>query len=420
VRKDENAKNKPLKVNDRCQFCKQSVQNMKIRKGGQEKKLDDARDIRYQMIDNRSELAGLIQILENEKIIGVDVEADSMYHFKEKVCLIQMATTTLSAVIDPLKVPDLSALKPIFKRRDIQKVLHGADYDIRSLYRDFQITITNLFDTELACRFLGFKETGLEAVLKIKFGVRLDKRFQRRDWSKRPLPEDMIAYAAEDVRFLIPLAERLQSDLQAKSRLAWVLEECEVLSGVRPNNTASKPLFLNFKGAGKLDPRSLAVLEALLQYRLRIARKKDKPLFRVISSGALMDLSCQKPLNLKQLEKSRALSPKQITMYGQDLIAAINGAIKLPNDLLPLYARKKMPRVPLTAAERVKALRHWRDIQAKKLKLDPALICPKSLISAIALQKPTTVSALANIKEIKKWQLEEFGDAIVKVLARVH
>ena len=123
-------------------------------------------DITYKMINTRNELEDFVGIIENEKTVGVDLEADSMYHFKEKVCLIQMAATNINVVIDPLVVKDLSPLKPIFKRGDICKIFHGADYDVRSLYRDFRISIHNLFDTELASRFLGVSETGLEAVLK--------------------------------------------------------------------------------------------------------------------------------------------------------------------------------------------------------------------------------------------------------------
>jgi len=171
----------------------------------------------YNIIDSGSQL--------NEAAIAVDVEADSMYHFKEKVCLIQMATANVNVVIDPFVIKDLSALNPIFKRKDIQKIFHGADYDVRSLYRDFTISINNLFDTELASRFLGFPGTGLEAVLKKKFAITLDKKFQRKDWSKRPLPREMIAYAAEDARYLLPLARDLKAELKEKGRLSWVDEE---------------------------------------------------------------------------------------------------------------------------------------------------------------------------------------------------
>ncbi|MEJ2168536.1 MAG: ribonuclease D, partial [Desulfobacterales bacterium] len=227
------------------------------------------------IIDTFDGLENLVEAIDNENTIGVDLEADSMYHFKEKVCLIQIAACSINAVIDPLMVQDLSPLKPLFKKPQIQKIFHGADYDIRSLYRDFHITINNLFDTELASRFLGYSETSLEAVLKNKFDVTLNKKYQRKDWSKRPLSQDMIAYAAKDARYLLPLAESLSTELDNKNRLEWVREECEILSRVRPNTDNTEPLYMHFKGAGRLDSRSLAVLESLLQYRRKIAQKKD-------------------------------------------------------------------------------------------------------------------------------------------------
>ncbi len=372
----------------------------------------------YNIIDSGSQLTQLVRKLENEAAIAVDLEADSMYHFKEKVCLIQMATANVNVVIDPFVIKDLSALNPIFKRKDIQKIFHGADYDVRSLYRDFTISINNLFDTELASRFLGFPGTGLEAVLKKKFAVTLDKRFQRKDWSKRPLPREMIAYAAEDARYLLPLARDLKAELKEKGRLSWVDEECEILSKVRPNTNDTQPLYLSFKGAGKLNPGSLAILEALLQYRRKIARKKDRPLFRIISSHSLLDLAETKPTDLKQLEKSGALSPKQINMYGRQVLAVINSALQTPNKDLPVYPRRKAPRVPAAAAERVKSLRKWRDRQSKKLSMDPSLILTKSLISALAVERPLKLSDLSRIKEIKKWQIREFGKEILEALGR--
>lgn len=373
-------------------------------------------DIPYKIIDNLASLRGLAKTLEHAKAIGVDLEADSLYHFKEKVCLIQLATGNVNAVIDPLVIEDVSVLKPIFKQRDSQKVFHGSDYDIRSLFRDFRITVDNMFDTELASRFLGFKETSLEAVLKNKFNISLDKRYQRKDWSKRPLPEEMIAYAVKDVGFLVPLAEQLKAELREKGRLYWVYEECKYLSKVRPNTADSNPLYVYFKGAGKLNSRSLAVLEALLQYRRNLAQKKDKPLFRIISSRSLMDLAEKKPVSIKQLEKTNALSPKQIGMYGQGVIDAIKRAMKLPSNVLPVYPRKKAPIVSVAVAKRVRALRQWRDTQAKKLTIDPALILTKSLISTLAFQRPLNLRHLSKIKELRRWQVEEFGNDILTLI----
>ena len=370
----------------------------------------------YTIIDTKTALADLAQRLQTQKMIGVDMEADSLYHFKEKVCLIQIATEDSNIVIDPLKIKDLAALKPVFSNSAVQKVFHGADYDIRSLYRDFKIDVNNLFDTQLACRFLGMGETSLEAVLKIWFKVRLNKKYQRKDWSQRPLPENMMAYAAEDARYLIPLAKDLNSKLVQNGRLGWVLEECEYLSKVRPVFNDSQPLFLGFKGAGKLDPRNLAVLEALLQFRKNIAQKKDRPLFKVIQNQSLLVIAVESPRSIKQLEQTQALSANQIQMYGQNILKAVQKAIKIPSESLPKYPRKKAPTIKPHVGKRVKALREWRDHQADRLEIDPALLFTNALISTIAVRSPDNSKSMSKIRELKDWQKKEFGADIVAVI----
>ena len=373
----------------------------------------------YLIIDSISGLEKFAGRLEKQKIIGVDLEADSMYHFKEKVCMIQIATQRATAVIDPLQIKNLSVLKPIFKRSNIQKIFHGADYDVRSLYRDFKISINNLFDTELACRFLGFKESGLEAVLKKRFNVRLNKKYQRKDWSKRPLPKEMIAYAAKDVHYLVSLAKNLQQELKHKGRLSWVREECAYLSKVRPATTDSGPLFLGFKGAGKLGPRGLAVLEELLHLRKKYAQQQDRPLFRIIGNKSILVLAETRPQSLKKLIRTEALGTKQVDRYGKEVIAAVKRALRIPTKDLPRYPRKTAPTVPAIVARRVKELRNWRDRLAKNLEIDPAIICTKALISSIAVQRPVTISGLQKIKDLKAWQAKEFGSDIIDILKTV-
>jgi ribonuclease D len=373
----------------------------------------------FLIIDSTSKLEKFADRLNKQKIIGVDLEADSMYHFKEKVCMIQIATQQTTAVIDPLRIKNLSVLKPVFRRADIQKIFHGADYDVRSLYRDFSISVNNLFDTELACRFLGYSESGLEAVLKKRFKVRLNKKYQRKDWSKRPLPEAMIAYAAEDVKYLLPLARSLQKELKHKGRLSWVEEECTYLSRVRAANTDSGPLFPGFKGAGKLGPRGLAVLEELLRLRKKYGRQQDRPLFRIIGNKAILALAEMRPQSLKRLQKIEVLGTKQIDRYGKEVIAAINKAMQIPVKDLPKYPRKTAPHVPAIVAKRVNQLRTWRDDLAKQLQIDPAIICTKALISAIAVQRPLTAGSLLKMKELKNWQAAEFGSDIIEILKTV-
>ncbi|MBC2745080.1 MAG: ribonuclease D, partial [Desulfosarcina sp.] len=280
----------------------------------------------YRLIETSTELEQFVNRIDKEKILAVDLEGDSMFHYQEKVCLVQMAGNGENVVIDPLKATDLSPLAPLFKDSTICKVFHGADYDVRSLYRDFGIEINNLFDTQLASMFLGERETSLEAVVSHRFGIKLDKRYQKKDWSQRPLPDGMIEYAASDVFHLIPLARLLMDALKEKGRLGWVKEECALLSEVRPAENDSEPLFLRFRGAGRMPRRNLAALEGLLQYRRDLAMKKDRPLFKVFSNTSLLKIATELADTPQAMETHRCLSAKQIRIYGKPLARIVKKA----------------------------------------------------------------------------------------------
>ncbi|MGA9178317.1 MAG: ribonuclease D, partial [Desulfobacterales bacterium] len=331
-------------------------------------------EIESQIIDKTIDLQKMIRSVEKEKAVAVDLEADSMYHYQEKVCLIQIATENASFVVDPLAIKDLALLKPIFSDPDIKKIFHGADYDVRSLYRDFEIRINNLFDTELACRFLGIKETGLQAVLKMFFNVDVDKKYQKKDWSKRPLPKEMMEYASKDVIYLLPLARTLTHKLEKLDRITWVLEECEDLSKVRPALSNEAPLFMKFKGAGRLKSRSLAVLEALLQFRKRVAEKKDRPFFKIIGNESIMKITTARPATLRRLKNINALSNRQISMYGSDLIKVVAKTLKIPESELPVFPSRKPPVLPNGVPAKIKALKSWRASKANALGIDPGML----------------------------------------------
>jgi len=376
--------------------------------------------LRYDIVATPADLQSLAAELEAETAFGVDLEADSMYHFQEKVCLLQLASSRRNVVVDTIALADLSPLKAAFRSSDIRKVFHGADYDVRCLYRDFDIRVSNLFDTQCACRFLGFKETSLEAVVKQLFGVALDKKYQRKDWSRRPLPREMLAYAATDVCYLLPLAQALEAELAAKDRLSWLGEECRLLSKVRPSAGEDGPLFLSCKGAGKLDPRSLAVLEQLLKLRRKIARHRDRPLFKVFNHDALLRLAEDRPADLVELEKTGALSPSQIERHGSDILAGIQKALRLPPAELPRYPFKKPKTVPAAVSDRIRLLRRWRETQARRLKIEPSLICSKAAMAAIAERRPTKPEDLAEVPELRAWQRKSFGKEILAALQKEH
>jgi ribonuclease D len=349
-------------------------------------------------------------------MIGVDLEADSLFHYQEKVCLLQIARPEGHVLVDTLALKDLSPLKKIFGDKGIAKIFHGADYDIRSLYRDFRIEVNGLFDTQIAAGFLGLKETSLAGLLEARLHVHIDKKYQRKDWSIRPLPKAMVAYAAEDVSHLIPLARGLKKDLRKKGRLSWVEEECAALSRVRPASDKTGPLFLKFRGAGALPPEPLAALEALLTLRDRMARRRDLPPFKILHNRVLLEMAKRRPTRLRELKDIEGLSPKQIRALGPRLIQTIRASLEVPAEKRPVYPKRAKPFIGNKAMARVNTLKKWRERRAADLGLDPARLLTNTQIQAVAVSNPGTIKAMSEIPEIRSWQVKRFGREICERL----
>ena len=191
------------------------------------------------------------------------------------------------------------------------------------------------------------------------------------------------------------------------------------MSLVRPVRNDHEPLFLNFKGAGRLRPRNLAVLEGLLRYRRKVAEVKDRPLFKIFSNKSLLQLSIDKPANLNQLTNREVLSHKQLNMYGNELMEVIQQALLIPADKLPSYPRQKAPTINPDVPLRLKTLKKWRDKKAKTLELDPGVLLNKSVMTILAVEKPTDPKSLDVIGDLKEWQKRELGPEILKVLNHV-
>ena len=170
-----------------------------------------------QTITKQVELKHLAHILANHNILAVDTESNSLFAYREQVCLIQFSTPEADYLVDPLTLSDLSPLGPIFADTRIQKVFHAAEYDLLCLKRDFGFNFNNLFDTMLAARILGRKEVGLGSILEEEFDLQVDKRHQRANWGQRPLPGYLLDYARQDTHFLIPVRDMLEGQLKEKA-----------------------------------------------------------------------------------------------------------------------------------------------------------------------------------------------------------
>ncbi len=354
--------------------------------------------------------------LKKQNKIAMDLEADSMHHFKEKICLVQIADVNGSFLVDPLSINDLTPLKYVLEDDNIVKIFHGSDFDIRSLDRDFNIRINHLFDTEIACRFLGIQKRSLAALLKKYFKLNVDKSFQKTDWSRRPLSPNMIAYGITDVAYLIELYEILKKRLENTGRLAWAEEEFELQTRVRYENKGEDPLFLKFKGAGRMNRKNLAVLENLLIVRKEIATQKDRPLFKVISAESINKMAEEMPESMGQLQRTRALSPRQIKMYGEDCLRAIIKGLETDEKDLPFYPRKKAPELDPKIPDKIKALKQMRISASKTTGIEPGFLINNATITSIASISPKNEEEIGKINFLRNWQIDILGKEIIRTI----
>lgn len=366
----------------------------------------------YTLLEQPRQLEELCEQLAEEQELALDLEADSLHHYREKVCLIQLSTRTATWLLDPLQLRDLSPLAPLLANPQRLVVLHGGDYDIRSLHRDFGINIARMFDTMIAAQFCGIGEFGLAALLRSSFGIELDKRFQKADWSRRPLTPEMADYAAHDTAHLLELADQLQERLQHLERLDWVAEECSLVVKNRMSEKGDGPLFVHCKGAGKLKPRNLAALEGLLQLRDRQARELDRPPFKVMPSGALLKVAEAMPQAVHEMTQIPGLTPRVLGRFGEQLLEAVRQAQLLPERSLPRYPRSTGEPNPGSKA-RIARLKTWREELGRRLELATGLLAPNWLLERIAEQQPSSREQLAAIAGIRNWQISLWGDELL-------
>jgi ribonuclease D len=370
----------------------------------------------YTLIKDKEHLSRIAIELKKETEIAVDLESDSMFHYAERVCLLQISTQSKNILVDPFSLDDLSALSPVFSDTDIRKVFHGADYDIRSLYRDFGIEVNNLLDTQIAARFLGILETGLASLLKNRLGIVVEKKYQKKDWSRRPLPAAMLTYAVHDTCHLLTLFSTLETELRAKDRFSWAEEESRRLSLVRPAPPNDNPLFLKFKDAKKLDPRTLALLESILQLRQQTARRRDRPPFKIIGNEQIMEIALRKPRVKKDLLQMKGLSSRQVEILGASILKTTQECLSLPENKLPAFPRRAGPRFSAKASKKMKALKSWRNQRAEEMGIDPALVCSQTQIESLALSSPKSLNDLDSIDTLRTWQKKQFGREICSLL----
>lgn len=354
--------------------------------------------------------------------LALDSESDSLHHHREKVCLIQVADADGHGwLVDPLAGPDLSPLGRIVGDPGVVKVLHGADYDVVTMKRDFGFSFVTLFDTMVAARFLGLPAVGLQALARAELGVELSKESQRDDWSRRPLTPQQEAYALADVRHLLALYELLAARLREQGRMAWVQEECEAVAALPPSRRRQSDDYLSVRGARRLTPRQLAVLRELYAWRESVAERTDVPAFRILGNEALLVTAQAVPRDAHQLERLRAQSPvlrlmpvRALRQHAPAVLEAVARAQALPEAELPrLPPAPPRPQVEEATKRRMDALKAWRAKKAAALGVDVSVVLPQRLLEKVAEAAPRQNEHLERIEGLRRWRVAEFGTEMI-------
>jgi ribonuclease D len=368
------------------------------------------------LITTPDELSLLAKVLRSASIIAVDTESNSLYAYRERVCLIQFSTQTEDYLVDPLAVGDLSPLGPVFADTGIEKVFHAAEYDLLCLYRDFGFECASLFDTMLAGRILGRVEIGLGSLLEAEFGVTLDKRQQRANWGERPLAPNLLEYARLDTHYLIPLRHLMKADLAQRELLPLAEEDFQracvlpLNHNGRGGDNRSADVW-RVSGSHDLSPQQAAVLQELCRYRDQAAQAMDRPLFKVINDQTLLAIAAELPQTLDDLGRLPGMSPVQIRRHGQQLLRAVGRGLSAA----PLYPPRS-PRPDERYLARLEALRTWRKVKAQQMEVTSDVVLPRDMMFSLAESAPHTPAALAQALSDSPWRLEHFGDEILAAL----
>jgi ribonuclease D len=364
------------------------------------------------LIQEESTFQGLVDTLSSQPRLAVDTESNSLHAYRERVCLIQFSIPGSDFLIDPLSIPDISRLDTLFASPKIEKVFHGAEYDVMCLKRDFGFNFTNLFDTRVAIRTLGKKRSGLRDVLAEEFDVQISKRYQRANWGKRPLPPELLDYARLDTHYLLPLRDHLAKALHAVGRWEEAREACEHLANIDAHENGFDPEgYWRISNASTLTPRQIAILRELYLYRDEQARRLDRPPFKVLGDKTLLAVAETSPKGPKALQNTPGMTPSQIRRHGNEILAAVKRGRQAAIPRRP--GHKSMDEI---VRARYETLRAWRKRVARERKVESDIILPREVLFDIAQSAPHDAKTLQKVMAPLDWRFKTYGQDILRVL----
>ncbi len=368
----------------------------------------------YEFIDTPEQYQPLIDRLARAETVVLDTEADSLHHYHQKICLVQVGLQGRAWLVDPLSKLDPAPLLEVLAHKEL--LMHGADYDLRMLYRGWGFRPARVFDTMLAAQLLGWEQVGLAALMERICGVEISKALQRADWSRRPLGENLLRYAADDVHYLPRVVAHMTSELEAAGRLEWHCETCERLieNACAPKQEENGEAW-RIKGGRHLRGQAAAVLRELWHWRDRAARHADRPAFHVAGTDFLLlwakwvgehpgDRPEDGPAHPRWLRGRRREAFEQ----------TLRQTLALPESKWPgPPPARHRSRLKREEEGRLERLIIARDAEARRLAIDPGVLAPRESLRQLIRCPPACADELDERSPLMRWQTGCLAAAII-------
>lgn len=377
------------------------------------------------LIYTQASFAQMMDDLWTHKVVALDTESDSLFSYYPKICLIQVSTyadaehdpqRVTDYLIDPLRFTALEPLGQLLADSSTTVIIHAAENDIYLLQREYDFRVTNLFDTQLAARILGWPRAGLAAILEEHFGVVSNKKMQRTNWGKRPLTPEQIAYAQMDTHYLLALRERQTQELQERDRWEEAQEAFEQVTATdyRVRVAAERSIW-QMKESRSVPHAQTGVLEALWMWREQQAQSQDRPPFKIVNNQALVELAQKQPTSMTQLQEIRSLSPSEIQRYGTAILRAIREGKSRPLPPLPETSARYEQWLDKATLDRFDRLRNWRTKTAAERGVAPEIVFSNEILMEVAKRQPRTIEELRQIEAIGPWKAKTYGGELLRL-----
>lgn len=364
--------------------------------------------------------AGLRAELARVRRLALDCEAAGFHRYSDRLCLLQLTIERDTWIIDPLAFDPSELLRKPLEDPAVTVVMHGADFDLRLLRRDLDIGLRGLFDTQIAAQLLGAEAIGLSALLESRLDVRLSKKYQRADWAERPLPDAMLAYAADDTRYLLQLADLLRDDLAAAGRTSWAEEECRALEEAASTEPPEpEDPVVRVRGARRLSARQVTALREALAWRDAIARDRDRAPFRIVSDGPLIEAVAQTPRQARELADIKGFPTRMAKEEGAELVRRLQRVASLPDAELRPYPKgsRRGPGRPTPETEALaEKLKKIRNRRAVEVGLPKGTLLANAVVLDVARVEPRSTEELMAIDGMRRWKAEILGGEFLAVI----